>query len=99
MRLNSQVFSKLDNTEAELKNSAAYKKACISKSTILHFSVKYKFGKSRSNCSMAVFVMRFYFLVLKTDRFWSIRAFSKPIENFSGNIGHYVLDNIGHFFL
>ena len=50
----------------------------ISKSTVLHFSIKYKFGtKLLFQLPQAVFMNRFYFSVLKIDHFWSFHAFSK----------------------
>ena len=48
------------------------------KSTILHLSVKCKFGtKHRSNCSKAVSMERFYFFLLSTDHFGSFHGCSK----------------------
>ena len=48
---------------------------------ILHFSVKYKLQKPfHSNNSSSVFMKRFYISLLKTDHFWSFRAFWREIK-------------------
>ena len=50
----------------------------ISKSTILHFSVKYKFGTKRpSNCSRVVIMKRLQFFLLKTYHWESPETIQK----------------------
>ena len=64
----------------------------ISRTTILHFSMKYKFGgKHCSNFSRAVFMIFFFFFTFLTDHFWSFNAFLKN-KYVKGNFWH----SLGH---
>ena len=71
---------------------------CLSKNTILHFSIKYELGtKHRSNCSRAVFMKSFYFSLVKADHFLGIQCIFRQVQTkkkFSENLGQ----NIGRPF-
>ena len=70
----------------------------ISKSTILLFGVKYKFGtKGPSNCGKAVFMKRICFFLLRTNHFWSSDAFLKK-QKLEGQFSDNLVQNSCGFF-